>query len=505
MAVDDFLEKEAIGKGLTFQYAYYAVLTLSGAAFYLYATHFFPTAIVGSVALLLAIVGIFPVVFSLGLPYGWQHFVSFYLGERDSDSIRRLARKAIKTAALLAASAVLVLFLTAPYISLFFFHTFTYTRLVLLLGLDIPFSIMISALNGLMLGLQKFRQSGTIGMTYVVIVYGTAVVLLRLTGSLDAIPIGWGIGYATGVLLYCIALSKLFMRKSEGRVELGTIFRYSVPLYATGILSFGAAYVDRLTVAFLKDLSSIGVYTLVLLIVSGTGLLSTPIGSVIFSKFSEFYARKDMGMIREGVRISSNAAAVLYVPAALGVSALSIPLLRVLGGPAYLAGSIPLTIILAVNSVFVVGGSLSSALQGTRKTIVFILSASSALLSNLILSIILIPPFSLIGASIGYASINAVSFLVVYYFAREAGFVHFDIRMLSRVWTSAIVMAAIVYSFAWLTGFLTVLMPLYVLTGIVGYFAMLRLTAAVSEADRQLLMSLIPRGFEPLKHIVELL
>ncbi len=497
--------KDSIGRGIVFQYAYYAALTLSGAAFYIYVTHLFPRSTVGSIALLLAIVGLFPAFFTLGLQYGWQHFVSYAIGENNVDEINRLVSQAVRTGLMLAAAAVLFLVVTAHYISILFFHTAAYTTLVLLLGLDIPSAIMITILNGIMLGLQKFRRSGMIGMSYVVLVYGSSVVLLNVFHSLNAVPIGWGIGYIIGVVLYYLELSKAHIRQAKGRRELSDIFRYSVPLYATGILSFGASYIDRLTVAFLKDLSSIGVYTLVLLVVSGTGLLSAPIGGIVFSKFSEFYARKDRDMIREGVRISISAASVLYVPAALGLSALSVPVLRVLGGPDYVVGSLPLAIILSVNALFIGGATLNSALQGTRKTHVFVLSASMSLLSNLVLSVALIPVFSLVGAAIGFSSVTAVGFSIIYYYARKSDVVRVDVRMLSKIWLSALVMAVAIFMFATVTGFSGILIPLYVLAGIVVYLLMLRATSAISRRDKELLLRLIPAGLAPLRTFVELL
>ena len=503
--MEELSRKESIGSGIVFQYAYFAAMTLSGAAFYLYVTHLYPTSVVGSISLLLAIVGLFPAFFTLGLQYGWQHFVSYGIGQGDSEEIGRLIRQAMRTGLLLSLAAVLFLVATAHYISIFFFHTAEYTNLVLLLTLDIPSAIMISILNGIMMGLQRFRNSGIIGMSYIVLVYGSAVVLMNVLHSIEAVPIGWGIGYLAGVILYYTELRRGRRAKATGRREIGDVFRYSIPLYATGILSFGASYIDRLTVAFLKDLSSIGIYTLVLLIVSGTTLLSSPIGSIIFSKFSEFYARKDNEMIREGVRISVNAASVLYVPSALGLSALAVPMLRVLGGPAYVVGSIPLVIILVVNGLFIAKGSFSSALQGTRKTKVFVLSASMSLLSKLVLSLIVIPTFSLIGAAIGYSSIIVVSFAIILYYALKAHVVMVDMRMLSRIWRSSIVMAALVYLFAAATGFLGVLLPLYVITGVVAYIAMLRLTSALSNADKQLLINLIPKSLAPVRAFVDLL
>ena len=205
------------------------------------------------------------------------------------------------------------------------------------------------------------------------------------------------------------------------------------------------------------------------------------------------------------MRISTDAASVLFVPAALGISTLSVPLLRILGGNAYVQGSVPLTLMFITNANFVARLPLASALQGSRKTTVFILASSLALLSNFVLSVILIPYTSLVGAAIGYASISGVNFLTLYHYSVGANVMRVDLRMLSRIWASAITMAFVVFLLAMVTGFIMVLLPFYILTGMVVYFVMLRLTVALSNADRAFLLQLLPRGLELVRFLIVLL
>ncbi len=496
---------ETLGRGIAFQYAYFATLTLSGAAFYLYVIHIFPPSLVGSVALLIAILSLFPITFSFGLQYGWQHFTSYEIGTGNSDGVGSIARKAVRIGIILSIVSVATLIVTANAISFLFFHSYAYVNLVYMLALDIPSAIMISFLNSIMLGLQNFRKSGIIGMTYVVVVYAISIAGLHITHSIYSIPVGWGAGYFIGVMLFYMDIRARTRSISKTKFELRPIFSYSLPLYITGILSYGAAYIDRLTVAYLKDLASIGVYNLALLIASGTSILSSPLGGIIFSKFSEFHGRKDSEMIREGVRISSNAAAILYVPAALGISAISVPVIKLLAGSGYVQGALPLSIILTINAVFIIGGPIGNAMQGTRKTHVFIISTGLALLSNLILSFTLIPSLSLIGAAIAYSSTGVVSFAVIYAFAREAALVRLDARFLSRLWLSAGVMALAVYLIASVTKYQPLLLPIYVIAGFSVYVAMIHITSALREEDKSLIASLIPKRLKILRKFVLLL
>lgn len=497
--------RDELGRGIIYQYAYVATLTLAGAAFYIYAIHFFPSNIVGSISLLIAILQLFPLIFSLGLGYGLQHFISYEMGNSNKQAISSLLRTAFKLSILISAISDTALVLTAPLLSQVFFHSRAYTAIIYLLALDVPGSVFIGFLNSVMLGLQKFRASGAIGVAYVLVVYISAIAGINILHSVYAVPAGWAVGYTLGAILYLLYLFRAVPSSGVSWYRMKGVFAYSLPLYVTGILSYGAGYIDRLTVAYLKDLSSIGIYNLALLITGGVGILSSPIGSIIFSKFSEFYARNDRDMIREGVRLSISASAVLFVPAALGLAAISREVILLIAGPVYLSDALPLSIILAVNAFLVMGSPMSNALQGTRRTIIFIISTSSALASNLILSIALIPRLYLVGAAIGYSSTTVASVLVVYYFARLYGVMKIDWASLSRVWISAGVMAVAVYFTSYLLQYRLLFMPAYVALGIAIYLAMLKITAAVSMDDRKIFASLFQRHTVIAKAIMKLL
>lgn len=496
---------KAFGEGLVYQYASSAVFTLSGAIFYILLVHSFPPDFVGSAALLIAIITLFPLLFTLGLQYGWQHFTSFALGRNTLNDVYTIKIYALRTGVVLSTFSVLALFIVSKSLAVLFFHSSDFWIYIWAISIVLPASIVSSFLNSIMLGLQEFKKSGAIVILYVLLTYALATSLLYLKVSLYAIPISWGIGYAFGAILLFFALPHEVQSISHSSVDLMQILRYSLPLYATGIITFSASYVDRFVVAAFKNLADIGIYTIVLLLASGTALLSSPIGNVIFSKFSEFYATNDKAMIRFGVRHSINAASLLYVPAALGLASIAGPVLRFLTGPSYQQGTLPLVILLVVNAIFVSVGPLTSALQGVRLTHVFLLSASLSLLSNLVLSFILIPTFSLVGASIGLSSVSAVGFFITYAFSHKAKVASFDLAMLSKIWISSTIMASSVYALEWVTRFMANLTPLYVATGAFFYLILLKATSTLSDADKLLLVRLLPRRLELLKALVDFL
>ncbi|MEM4068066.1 MAG: hypothetical protein QXV17_14535, partial [Candidatus Micrarchaeaceae archaeon] len=55
--------------------------------------HFYPSVLVGTVALLLAITAMLNIFFPLGLSYGLQHFLSYHLGRNECGVTRVLIAK----------------------------------------------------------------------------------------------------------------------------------------------------------------------------------------------------------------------------------------------------------------------------------------------------------------------------------------------------------------------------------------------------------------------------
>ena len=134
----------------------------------------------------------------------------------------------------------------------------------------------------------------------------------------------------------------------------------------------------------------------------------------------------------------------IYAPVAMLVAALSSSIILFLSSSVYLSASVPVTIVLMVSSLFVAGNIFSVSIQGMRKTRIFLMASSAALLSNFVISVLLIPRFGMVGASIGYSSITAVSFFVMYYYVKNFGVLKFDAVKIAKIYTAGFVMFLVI-------------------------------------------------------------
>ena len=153
-----------IGVDALFQYAGSSVQLFSGFVFYTIAVRLFDTTDMGAIAIFLAIVGLFNIIFSFGLSTASQHFTSYNLGKGDYPSVKKTIYRIIKYGFTLSLLGLITLEILAEGISIVFLHSAKFTVLVRILGVVLFGNILFGILNGTILGIQQFRISAIISI-----------------------------------------------------------------------------------------------------------------------------------------------------------------------------------------------------------------------------------------------------------------------------------------------------------------------------------------------------
>ena len=490
-----------------FQYTGTGVQLFSGSIFYIIITHLFSTTGVGAIALFVAIINLFNVVFQFGLGTASQHFISYSLGKGDFDSARHTIHKILGYGFSLAIVGFLSLIALAPVIASIFLHSTSFTFLVRLLAIVLFGNIMFGILNGTLLGTQNFRMTAIVNIVIWVSYYFGSILLAVYLRSLNTIVMGWAVGIFIGVALE-LALVLISIRKfgKTGSAISGlNILSYSFPILLSGIISYGASSADRFVVSGILNLSSLGVYNFSLLIASSIAFVAFPFNNILLPKFSEFYAKGSKDVISSMAKVSSTLLSSIYVPAALGIAALSQVILEFLGGMNYVGGGIALQIIMFATALFITQNIMAQTLAAVRLTRIFLYSSSISLTSNVMLSFILIPPFGLAGAALGFSSVYVSVFVIFWYFARRNGLIHFDLGGLAKIWVSSVIMYFIVSLTVMVFGVHVNNLPLYVGVGVVVYLVIARLLNVFRNEDKSLILSLFPDNYTKVKKLLSLL
>jgi len=496
-----------VGTDVLYQYTGAGAQLFSGALFYVVLVRLFNSTDVGAVALFLAIVGLFNLIFSMGLGTAVQHFASYHLGKREYATAKSIVFKILALGFLLSLGGLAFMLYTSTGISIIFMHTTRYSNLIRLLSLVLVGNVLFGILNGAALGLQLFRTSGLMNIIIWVTYYSIALMMGFFFKSLTYLIIGWTAGIFFGVFmyLYFIITSTRNYRGTPRKLTPSLLFQFSIPVLLSSIISYGASYTDRFIVAGLMPLSSLAIYNFALLIATSIGFLVSPLNNIMLPKFSEFYGMGNRENIRSRTAIATVVVSAVYVPAALGIAALSRMIIVLLAGRYYEEGADAISIVSISSAIFITSNVMTQLIAAVRKTRVFIYSSSAALASNLVFSILLIPRFGIEGASIGFSSVYAASFIVVYYYAKKTGLFRTDMMGLTKIWISSIVMVIIVVFLEVHFGTALYLLVPYILIGALTYMGMIKATRLIKRDEELFLGSLFPESASVVKKFISFL
>jgi len=417
--------------------------------------------------------------------------------------IRSLVRKFTAVGFLLASTAFISLWFLSPTFALLFFHSYAYLNYLRLMDVELFSMVINNILFYMLLGLQSFRLNGILNIFMYATGYGLIIPFLLVNSNLIRIIFAWIAGYYATIFLLCYVHSKVERpAPADSGVPLSPVLSYSIPVFISGVVSYGATYVDRFIVSFLINLSELGIYNFSLVLTNAISILLLPFTSVLLSRLSEFYGRGDRESFRLYSLKASEVLTAIYIPVALLVASLSPSILLFLANINYIPRSVPMIIIFTASSLTVSVNIFAVTLQAIRKTRFFIASSSLGLISNVILSIILIPRIGIDGAAIGYASTGVASFIVIYHYARKYGTFVFERVKMLKIYASGIVMFILTAIVQERLGYSILKLFVYIVTGLEVYLFSVRVLETFDEGDIDLFLGMIPGSYRRVKRFI---
>ncbi len=481
-----------------------AFFFLSGALFYLYLARVIPPNELGAVVILQAIATIVAAAVSLGLGSGFQHFLSFYRGRREPTLLRFLLRGSLISSAVVAVIGFSIVFASANLLGAVLFRSGAYRSAIELVSLYAGLSTALAILQGVVLGLQQFVLYAVRSIVTYTATYGGAVIFLNLWPGVRSIVAGWCLGAGVGCALYGVAVLRGGISTPVGERRPGpeslpamplyrSVLLYSLPVFASTVITTSATYVDRLVLASVSDLASVGFYNYTLLFVGGSLIVTGPFNTVLLPRISELFGRKDRVSIRSVARTSITLVVLLYVPFALAIAALGPFLLGVLVGHAFVQDSLPLAVLLSITAAAIPYTILGSLAAGIRRTPVLLRAAAGALAANAVLSILLVPRIGILGAALGNSAMYWTPLFVLAVELRGTGLVTIDLRSIARIWSASLAMSVTIGLPLLLFGYRPLLVGAFVVLGLLVLLAALRLARAIPTEVADQLVEVVPR------------
>jgi O-antigen/teichoic acid export membrane protein len=483
-----------ITSAISYQYLSSVAFVAFGGVFYIFIAKFLPTSEVGAVSLVLATTSLLNIIFSLSLSTSAQHFISYNLGEGDQAEMNSLARRLVLISLLLSFVSIIFTLLTARPLAVLFFHNASYSVLIETASVYVAVMIMFGVLHGSALGFQLFRTDAIVFLSSASFSYLIGLVFLVIFHSLIYLIIGLTLSYLYGSIIYVIIifLRRQLSKERSRKTTLQLILAYSWPLILAQFIGYGSQYVDRFVVAYFLSISTLGIYSLVLIVSQSLSFLSTPLVNILVPKLSEYFSLTDNERLRRGVNLSSVFIMMISSPLSLGVASVAPIALSLLARYEYSSGYVALIILLGVSSLFILGSVMSSVITAVKKTRVYIVSTSLTLISNVLLSFILIPRIGMIGAAVANSSVLVISFIVMYYYAIVKGIGGFDWVTVMKLWSASLIMFSLVTLERIYLGNYINLLPLYIVTGALFYIIALNTIRSLKRLKKDEFFSYIP-------------
>lgn len=482
--------KTLIGNYTLYQYVAAGSQLLSATFFYIILTKVFPTTEVGAIALFVAIIGILNMIFSLGMGVAARHFTSFYVGRGEPHVVRNIILKISFISILLSFCGFLFLYMISSALSITLFHNAHYVFFMQILSINLALYISYGILNGLILGLQKFKIASLINAITWFSYYFGGLIFAIFFNDISVVIAGWIIGVSIGITMELIILFKTVSIShpiSEGNLPIGQLARYSLPILFSSVIGYGASYADRFIVAGYLNLSSVAIYNLAILIATSIGFVAVPFNNILLSKYSEWIGRDRQSLIKRTFGFTSLVLSAVYVPSALGIISLSGVLIKAIAGYQYAAGETSLNIIIGVTALFITQNIMIQAIAAVKLTRVFVYSGLISLTTNIVLSILLIPKIGITGAAIGYGSVYASVFITLYWFSKKFDLLDINFKGITKIWVASFAIVVFVRPLVILTGSHTILFPLYILIGIAIYIISIRVLRVFSPQEIELI------------------
>lgn len=284
--------------------------------------------------------------------------------------------------------------------------------------------------------------------------------------------------FAAGML---VAVWRRLGRPALAWSRLRPLLAYGIPLMPNGVLRWLINYADRLVIIQVLGLASVGVYAASYSLGQVLHLLVMPLGFVLFPFLSRLWDQGERQEVRTYLSYATRYYLLIAMPAGVGISLLSQPLLRLIATAEFATSELLvfwITLGFVLNGVFQIN-VYTFHLTHRTKSLSLILMAAAAL--NIGLNIVLVPALGLSGAAIATASAFALMAVIAFILGRRL--IGYEVRWLD--------LGKGLLAVALMVGTIRILPPPVGWLGILGiallgagvYFACLFLLRAVSTSE----------------------
>jgi O-antigen/teichoic acid export membrane protein len=371
--------------------------------------HWFSLTDWGVFNLALAFTGLLAIVALFGLDQAAARSLSF---ERDPAVRRSIVRYAVAVAVATAVIASVLVYTTAPFLAAAF-RTPALALALEILSVSVGFQLLGLILAALFQGCEDaapnamFNQIVNPGLFMLFVLLA---VLFHL--SFTVVLVSYSAAGAISILAFVgFALRRLPERLPAvtGRLPpTPRLWGLAVSFWGVGSLAFATAFVDTLILGFYRPAADVGIYSaamvLARVLLVGNGALT-----YIYLPVAARLGREGRtDLVRSTYLTGTRWSLLLVTPVFLLFFVLPGQSLSAVFGPTFLAGGLPLQILAIGAFLSVVAGPANACMAGLGATRSLLVTTGVSAVTNVALSLTLIPVYGTLGAALAWGVARAI-------------------------------------------------------------------------------------------------
>lgn len=439
--LEDYLPKIAKGAGIVFLGTILG--RMGGYLFRVVAARGLGPESYGLITLGLAVYSIFGTLGDIGVPKGIVRYVSLYKGKDKPEGIKGTINSGIKILFPLSLFFGIFIFVSSNWISVNLFQEPRLAPVLKIIAFAVPISSFLSVFTSALQGFQRMdyrvycRNIGE---------YFTRVALVALFVFLGFGVLGVAGGYvisvALGALLsFYLLHQRVFpfvKRKIKSSSEWRNLLTYSWPLMITSTVGLVTSWMDTFMLGAFKQAADVGIYNVARPTAQLMSGIPVGFGMIFLPVLSELYGKENKKQMGEVFRTVTGWVLKLLLPLGLLMFFFSKEIVKILYGAEYVTASTALSILVGgflLSYFFMTSNRLLRTMGKTKLLLVPSFAGASL---NVVLNILLIPPYGIEGAALATATSMAFGGILVGFLAtRTVSFSLFQPNLL-KTWLTAL-------------------------------------------------------------------
>lgn len=358
----------------------------------------------GKISFAMAIVIYFTLIANLGLPLLGTRQIA-----RERGKIRDYLGSIITLRLCLAVVGFGLLLLTAFFLR----KPLEVKYLIILYGLGMIPSALL--LDWVFQGVEKMEYVGLGRIVASVVYLGLVLCFVRSSNQLLLIPCFLVAGnlLATGVLISIFVGSFGRPRFRFNLISWRSLLKVALPMGLSVILGHIMFNIDTVMLGFMKSNEEVGYYNAAFKIIVFLAIMRASYAETIYPLASNYY-QTSLDSLKRLLQSSTKLMVTLALPLAIGGTILARPIMNLIFGTRYDNGIIALQILIWVAAIRFINVAYARGLLSCGGERRYARVVTVAVVGNIVLNFILIPPFGLIGAAIASVAMQIVMFIGFY-------------------------------------------------------------------------------------------